>query len=40
MSPAQYGEHLASAEPPLSDAQVEAAARLLATSPAIEPAAA
>lgn len=30
MSPAQYGELLAAGEPPLTDAQVEAAARLLA----------
>lgn len=30
MSPTEYGEHLASQMPPLTDEQVEAAARILA----------
>jgi hypothetical protein len=30
MTPAEYGEHLADLEPPISDAQAEAAARILA----------
>lgn len=30
MSPVEYGQYLASLEPPISDEQAEAAARLLA----------
>lgn len=37
MTPAEYGEHLASLEPPLTDEQIEAAARIFAS---IEPVAA
>ena len=32
MTPAEYGRHLASLEPPISDEQAEAAARILAAS--------
>lgn len=31
MSPAEYGAYLADQEPPLTDEQIEAAARILAT---------
>ena len=31
MSPAEYGEHLADLTPPITDAQAEAAARILAS---------
>lgn len=31
MTPSAYGVHLAATAPPLTDAQVEAAARILAT---------
>lgn len=31
MSPAEYGRHLASLEPPLTDDQCESAARILAS---------
>lgn len=31
MSPTEYGTHLASLEPPLTDEQVESAARILAS---------
>lgn len=37
MTPVEYGQHLASLAPPLTDEQVEAAARILAT---VEPVAA
>lgn len=33
MSPAEYGAHLASLEPPITDEQAEAAARILAADP-------
>lgn len=33
MSPGEYGEHLAATAPPLTTAQVEAAARILAADP-------
>lgn len=33
MTPAEYGEHLAAEAGPLTDEQVEAAARLLSTVP-------
>lgn len=32
MTPAEYGLHLASLEPPITDEQVEAAARILAVA--------
>jgi hypothetical protein len=35
MSPEEYGEHLADLEPPISDEQAEAAARILATVEAV-----
>ena len=31
MSPAEYGRQIAAAEPPITDQQAEAAARILAT---------
>jgi hypothetical protein len=31
MTPAEYGRHLASLEPPITDEQAEAAARILLT---------
>jgi len=30
VTPREYGEHLASLEPPITDAQVQAAARMIA----------
>jgi hypothetical protein len=36
MTPAEYGEYLADQEPPISDEQVEAAARILAALPPID----
>lgn len=35
MTPSEYGEHLASLEPPITDEQAEAAARILATVEAV-----
>lgn len=35
MSPAEYGRHLAEQEPPITDAQAEAAARILVTVEAV-----
>jgi len=35
MSPAEYGAFLADLEPPISDAQAEAAARILASVEAV-----
>jgi hypothetical protein len=33
MTPAEYGRHLAEQEPPISEAQAEAAARILLIDP-------
>lgn len=35
LTPAQYGAHLASLEPPITDDQAEAAARIFVTAEAV-----